>query len=134
MQWLLVIVLSLHVLAAVFWAGSTFAVARSQGAGAETLFRPQMGAATIAIICGGYLWHVLHEGSFGLTEKILGVAALSGLLALIFQAAIAGPALGALRRQEADIASARKRIAVAYRAASALLAVAVIGMAAARYA
>ena len=134
MQWLIVIVLSLHVLAAVFWAGSTFAVARTGGAGAESLFRPQMGAATVAIICGGYLWHVLHEGSFGVTEKILGTAAVSGLVALILQAAIAGPALGALRRQGADTASARKRIAIAYRAASALLAVAVIGMVAARYA
>ena len=60
---LIVIALSLHLLASIFWAGSTFTLARSGGQGAEALFRPQMGAATVAVLAGIYLWSQLHAGS-----------------------------------------------------------------------
>lgn len=53
MQTALVIALSLHVLSSVFWAGSSFALARTGGAGGEQLVFPQLGAATIAILTGG---------------------------------------------------------------------------------
>ena len=53
MQIALVIALSLHVLSSVFWAGSSFTLARTGGLGGEKLFRPQMGAALVAILTGG---------------------------------------------------------------------------------
>ena len=71
MQTALVIALSLHVLSSVFWAGSSFALARTGGAGGEQLVFPQLGAATIAILTGGYLGHLVHAGSFGTTEQVL---------------------------------------------------------------
>src|ERR1700732_3465775 len=84
MQIYLIIATALHVLAAVFWAGSTFVLARSAALGAEKLWRPQLGAATVSILSGGYLWSVLHRGQFGDSEKIL--------------AAGTGDALGGVRR------------------------------------
>ncbi|MHC2673783.1 hypothetical protein ACVI1J_005946 [Bradyrhizobium diazoefficiens] len=57
MQTALVIALSLHVLSSVFWAGSSFALARTGAAGGEQLVGPQLGAAMIAILTGGYLGH-----------------------------------------------------------------------------
>jgi hypothetical protein len=133
-QWIMVAVLSIHVLTAVFWAGSTFVVARTNGLGADLLFRPQMAAATVAVLSGGYLWNLLHEGSFGLTEKILAGAAASAIVAMVVQGWLIGRSLVALRRQAVDQTALRSRIAFAYRAAAFLLAVTVVGMAAARYA
>ncbi len=50
MQTALIIALSLHVLSSVFWAGSSFALARTGGLGGEKLLFPQIGAATVAIL------------------------------------------------------------------------------------
>ena len=44
MQTVLVVVLGLHGLAGVFWAGATFVLARIGGAGADRLFAPMTGA------------------------------------------------------------------------------------------
>ncbi len=60
MQIALIIALSLHILSSVFWAGTSFTLARTGGVGGELLFRPQMGAATIAVLSGGYLGHLAH--------------------------------------------------------------------------
>src|SRR5258708_567185 len=70
MQIALIIVLSLHVLSSVFWAGSSFTLARTGGVGGELLFRPQMGAAVIAILTGGYLGHLVHEATFGMADEM----------------------------------------------------------------
>ena len=48
MQVTLILTLVLHVLSGVFWAGTTFALARTGGNDAKQLFGPQMGAATVA--------------------------------------------------------------------------------------
>jgi hypothetical protein len=133
MQWVLAIALSIHVLAAMFWAGSTFALARTGGRTAETLFLPQMAAAVVAMISGGYLWRLLHEGSFGLTEEILSGAAAAAIVALVIQGWAVGRNLAALRRQEVSEAAARARIALAYRGAAFFLALTAIGMTSARY-
>ncbi|MGL3211025.1 hypothetical protein [Bradyrhizobium sp. BR 1433] len=71
MQTVLIIALSLHVLSSVFWAGSSFTLARTGGLGGEKLLFPQIGAATVAIVTGATLWRLVHEGSFGLSEQIL---------------------------------------------------------------
>src|SRR5258708_32477858 len=70
MQFILAATLSLHVLASVFWAGTSFTLARLGGAGGEKLFRPQMGAAVVVVLSGGLLWHLAHEGPFGTTEQL----------------------------------------------------------------
>ena len=134
MQLALVIAISVHILAATFWAGSTFALARVAGAGSEKLFFPQVAAALFAMVAGGYLWHTLHEGSLGTTETLLATGALAAVLALAIQVAVVGGALRRLRKGDSDNPSARSRIAIAHRAAAILLALAAVTMAASRYA
>src|SRR5260370_31371757 len=93
MQIALIIALSLHILSSVFWAGTSFALARTGGVGGEQLFRPQMGAAVIAVLTGGYLGHLVHARAFGTAEQILAVGALCALVAAGVQGAIGGPAI-----------------------------------------
>jgi hypothetical protein len=133
MQIALIIALSLHVLSSVFWAGSSFTLARTGGIGGEQLFRPQMGAAVVAIVTGGYLGHLAHAGAFGPAERILFAGALCALLAASVQAAIGGRAIRSLHSGTTDEASARSRVATAQRLAAALLAVTAVCMGAARY-
>ena len=133
MQIALVITLSLHVLSTVFWAGTSFALARTGGAGGEQLFRPQMGAAVVAVLTGGYLGHLAHAGTFGTTEQVLAIGALTALIAAGVQGAIGGRAIRSLRVGKTDEAVARSRIAAAQRIAAVLLAVAAVCMGAARY-
>ncbi len=108
-------------------------MARTGGAGGEQLFRPQMGAAVIAVLSGFYLAHLVHSGTFGTTEQVLAVGALAALIAAGVQGAIGGRAIRSLRNGKADEAGARSRIATAQRVAAALLAVTAVCMAAARY-
>src|SRR3981081_251752 len=110
MQIALIIALSLHILSTVFWAGTTFTLARIGGVGGEQLFRPQMGAAVVAVLTGGYLGHLVHAGAFGTAEQIPAVGALSALAA-----------------------AARAGVAKAQRIAAGLLAVTAVCMGAARY-
>ena len=133
MQIALIIALSLHILSSVFWAGTSFTLARTGGVGGEALFRPQMGAAVIAVLTGGYLGHLVHAGGFGTAEQILGFGALAALVAAGVQGAIGGRAIRSLRNGKADEAGARSRIATAQRVAAALLAVTAVCMGAARY-
>src|SRR5437660_12767972 len=62
MQITLIVALVLHVLSGVFWAGTTFALARTGGNQADRFFRPQMGAAAVVAVTGGLLWFLLHHG------------------------------------------------------------------------
>ena len=134
MQIALIIALSLHVLSSVFWAGSSFALARTGGAGGEKLFRPQMGASGLAILSGGILGHLAHAGSFGTAEQVLAVGALAALVAAGVQGVIGGRAVRSLRSGTTEEASARSRFATAQRIAAGLLAVTAVCMGAARYA
>ena len=133
MQIALIIALSLHVLSTVFWAGTSFALARTGGVGGEQLFRPQMAAAVIAVLTGGYLGHLVHAGTFGTTEQVLAIGALAALVAAGVQGAIGGRAIRSLRVGKTEEAVARSRIATAQRIAAVLLAVAAVCMGAARY-
>ncbi|MGO4700648.1 hypothetical protein [Dyella sp. 2RAB6] len=132
MYYVLVIAIALHVLSAVFWAGSTAALARTGGSEARRLFRPQMGAAMVAILTGGYLWHVMHQAAVGPMERSLMIGALSALVALLVQVAVVG---GALRKAQVDggMAALPARVAIAHRIAAGLLMIAVVTMAVARY-
>lgn len=132
MQTALVIALSLHVLSSVFWAGSSFALARTGGAGGEQLVFPQLGAAMIAILTGAYLGHLVHAGSFGTAEQVLAVGAVCALIAAGVQAAIGPRALLNLRRGASQPADTRSRIATAQRVAAGLLGITALCMGAAR--
>ncbi|MGR4863319.1 hypothetical protein [Caulobacter sp. LARHSG274] len=135
MPWAIILALSIHVLAAIFWAGTTFTLARTGGGLAGPLFRPQMGAAALAVLSGAYLWFGLHhEGAGGPAERVLEVAALCALLAAGLQAVIVGRALAALGKNPADDNPARARLALGHRLAAILLALTAIGMVTARYA
>lgn len=111
----IIILIALHALSGTFWVGSTFALARQGGAGSEALFRPQMGAAVVAVLTGAGLWHLLHSAGFGPMEKVLVTGALAAIAAAGVQGAL------------------KKKPAVAQRIAAVLLAITVVCMVTARY-
>jgi hypothetical protein len=134
MQILLMVVIALHVLSGVFWAGSTFVLARSAGNGAELLAYPQVAAATVAVLAGIVLWGLTHRYGFGTTEHILGLGAGCAIAA----AGVQGRALAVVRNlraaSEDETSRLRTRIAIAQRIAAVLLSITVVCMAVARYA
>src|ERR1700759_5210761 len=87
MQLVIIVLIGLHILGGVFWAGSTFGIVRSGGAGIDKLFGPQMGAATITVLAGGGLWGMLHGGAHGPMEHTLALGALCAVVAAGFQGA-----------------------------------------------
>ncbi len=115
MQILIIVVIAIHLLAGVYWAGSTFVLALAGGRGAESLFRSQMIAAVVAVIAGVILWTVLIGSARGPTETSLSVGAACAVAAAGFQ--------GAWRKEPAR----------AQRIAAILLAITVVSMAVARY-
>jgi len=135
MRTTLIVTLVLHVLSGVFWAGTTFALARTAGNQAELFFRPQMGAAAVAVATGGLLWFLLHSGPLGMQGHILALGALCALLAVGVQGVMGAPVLGKLSALgESEESRLRHRVATAQRVAAALLMITVTCMAAARYA
>lgn len=116
MHVVLMVLIGLHILAGVFWAGSTFTIVRSAGAGASTLFGPQMGAATLTILAGVGLWGILHRGPQGPMEHTLALGALCAIAAAGVQGA-----------------THKKNPVKGQRIAAGLLLVSVICMAIARY-
>lgn len=133
MQLQLTIALCLHIAAAAYWAGSTFVLARLGIEAGGPLVRAQLAAAIVTIASGGFLWHALHEGGLGKTETTLGVGAVAAMLALVLQASLVWPVMGAARRGTAVNASAHVRARLANRAAALLLLVATLSMAGARF-
>jgi uncharacterized membrane protein len=133
MLYVLMAVLSLHVLSAFFWAGTSFTLARTGGLGGIKLFRPQMGAATMAVLSGMYLWSQLHAGGFGTAERVLAIGAGCAVIAAAIQGRFGGMALGDLRRGTATEAQIQPRIAMGQRIATPLLAVTLLCMVLSRY-
>ena len=124
----------LHVLAGVFWAGSTMGLAAAHTVSKGRLFFSQMAAALIAIFAGAYLWHTLHEGVFETAERYLALGAICAILALVFQVILAGPAVLKLQSGIGSADRLHTRSLIAHRVAAALLAITAICMAASRYA
>lgn len=114
--------LVVHVLAATFWAGTTFAMARTAGQGSAQLFGPQMGAAAAAILAGALLWTLMFGANPG--SMALGVGAAAAIGAVLVQAVI----IGRVRRGLPAEPSALARAALAHRIASGLLAVCIACM------
>jgi uncharacterized membrane protein len=133
MQTVLIIALSLHVLAAVFWAGGTFVLARLGGLGGPRLRGPMLGAAIVTILTGGYLWHAVHGAAFGTPEKVLAVGIVCALLAFVVTVGVGARTRWQLARQTLPEAAAQARMALVARLAAGLLVITVICMAAARY-
>ena len=135
MQTTLIVTLMLHVLSGVFWAGTTFALARTAGNQAALFFRPQMGAAAVAVVTGGVLWFLLHHGPPGMQGHILAIGSLCALLAVGVQGVVGAPALRKLSGfSESEDSRLRHRVVTSQRTAAALLMITVTCMAAARYA
>jgi hypothetical protein len=137
MQAIVIIALVLHV-SGVFWAGSTFALARMGGNQAREFLRPQLGAAATAIVTGALLWYLLHRGSEGTSERVLATGAIFALIAAGIQAGtgltgrqIVSQALAGVG--ELDATPGQNRILIGQRIAAGCLLVTVICMAAARY-
>ena len=116
MQLIIILLFAVHALPGVFWAGSTFVMARAEGESATRLFRSQMGAATLTILAGMGLWATLHRGAHGPTETTLALGATCAILAAGVQ--------GALRKSSP---------ALSQRLAAGLLAITVVCMVIARY-
>jgi hypothetical protein len=127
----LMIAISIHVLAAIFWAGSTMGAAITKVIN-RRLFIAQMVAALTVIAAGTYLWTKLHGGEQGPAERGLDVGAGCAILALLIQAIIVGPMV---MRRDGPVTElmTRSRGMLAYRAATGLLVVAAISMAVERY-
>jgi hypothetical protein len=134
MQITFIVTQVLHVLSGVFWAGSTFALARTGAAHAEQLFRPQLGAAAVAVVTGGLLWQFLHPASFGTQEQVLALGALCAVTAAGVQSVMCGSALRQFSSAgDVNAAPLQARIAISQRIAAGLLMLTVICMAASRY-
>ena len=131
MQILIILALSLHVIAAIFWMATTGMLARSGGMGAEALFPRQMIAVVLVVLTGGYLWSQLHTGGFGTYEQVLAAGVVCAILAAGIQAMGVGVSIRALKGEHG--AAARKRIAGIHRIAAPLLGICLLCMVLARY-
>jgi hypothetical protein len=131
----LIVTLVLHFLSGVFWAGTTFALARTGANQTDQFFRPQMGAAVIVVATGGLLWYLVHPGSFGTTEQILAVGVFCAFVAAGVQGVSGGLALRKLYiADEFEASRLRHRVATGQRVAATFLMLTVTCMAVARYA
>jgi hypothetical protein len=131
----LIVTLVLHILSGVFWAGTTFALARTGANQTDQFFRPQMGAAVIVVATGGLLWYLVHPGSFGTTEQILAVGVFCAFVAAGVQGMSGGSALRKLSiADESEASRLRHRVATGQRVAALFLMITVTCMAVARYA
>jgi hypothetical protein len=126
-QVILMFTVALHVLSGIFWAGSTFVLARIGGA--EQVARPQMGAAALAALTGGILWNLVHGRSFQLQEQLLALGALCAIVA----AGVQGASAARIRLAHSSSAPWGGSLMLPHRVAAALLAITVICMASARY-
>jgi hypothetical protein len=103
-----ILILGLHMAAAVFWLFSSVILGWGQPATASVrLFRPQMAAATVAVFTGGGLWQMLHAGGFGWPERVLALGAILAIAAAGVQGALVG---GQVRRLKAGEAADEAKI------------------------
>jgi hypothetical protein len=123
--------IGVHVLAAIFWAGSTMGAAVTKTV-TRRLFIAQMLSAVAVIGAGTYLWTALHGGEQGPAERALDIGAGCAILALLIQASMVGPVVTRVGGPITESA-ARARCIVANRIATGLLSLAAISMALARY-
>src|SRR5262245_48736048 len=112
MQAAVIVALILHVVSGVFWAGSTFALARFSADQGREFLRPQLGAAAVAIVTGALLWYLLHRGGEGTSEHVLATGAIFALIAAVIQAVtgLTGRVLAGVNRRDGAPGSNRALI------------------------
>ena len=126
MEPFLITIIAMHVLSSVFWAGTTFVLARTGANDLARLFRPQFGAAIVAMISGALLWSFIHVGNFGNAEMLLALGAGTAVTAFVIQA------VGVLRGLRAT-GQTEPWLGLIYRISAGLLFATVFCMAVARY-
>ena len=128
MPWILVLVTVLHVLAGVFWAGTTMALARAGAESMEKLAFPQVGAAVLAILMGTTLWGLDHHEGAGMGDHILGIGALCALAALAVQVMGLGRVRALQAALETEKPLLRRGLAQRQRIAAGLLTLTIAAM------
>ncbi|MBZ9955282.1 MULTISPECIES: hypothetical protein [unclassified Mesorhizobium] len=133
MQYVYIITIGLHVMAGVFWAGTTITLARDPEIRAERFIGPQMGAAGMVFLTGALLWYFFHGAYFGPMEMVLA-------LGIVAAFAAAGVLSTMVRRTSTQLVGAdaatepalRAKMAQGERIAAWLLVLTVLCMATAR--
>src|SRR5262245_57829673 len=82
--WLLILLLALHAITAVFWAGSTFLLASGR-LDVALAARPQLGASRVAVVTGALLFWLSHSSGFGPMELALTIGAVCAIVAAVVQ-------------------------------------------------
>ena len=126
MDYVPIVLVAIHAMSGVFWAGSTGAMANLRGAMAERLFPFQMGSAAAAIVAGILLFAFYRGFSGSTSDWILIVGIVAAIVAVVVQGALIGPV-----RNAGD--AARARMALANRIAAGLLMLTVVTMVVAKY-
>jgi hypothetical protein len=126
-----IVILGLHMAAAVFWLFSSVILGWGQPATASVrLFRSQMVAATVAVFTGGGLWQMLHAGGFGWPERVLALGAVLAIAAAGVQGALVG---GQVRRMRSGEGGDARKVLLGQRITTGLLAVVFLCMVLERY-
>ena len=126
MDYVPIILVAIHAMSGVFWAGSTGAMANLKGALAEKIIPFQMGSAGAAILAGILLFAFYRGFSGSTSDWILITGIIAAIIALIVQVAFIAPAQGS-----GEVA--RPRMALANRIAAGLLPLTVATMVIAKY-
>jgi hypothetical protein len=108
--------LSLHVLVAIFWAGSTFSLARLAGLGGEKFVFPQLGRRDLGHTERRlFVW---HDACRSLAEQVLVAGVICAVVPLIIQGVIGIPTLRRFQSGRLDVEDVRARVGKAQRAAA----------------
>jgi hypothetical protein len=133
MQYVYIVVLGLHVMAGVFWAGTTITLARDPDIRAERFIQPQMGAAGMVFLTGALLWYFFHGAYFGSMERVLALGIVTAFAAAGVLSALVRPASRQLAGADAATeALLRAKMTRGERIAAWLLVITVLCMAVAR--
>ena len=129
MQWIVIVLIVLHVVTGVFWAGTSFVLARTGGLLVEKLAFPQFGAG-VATLCMGLATWLLALRGLPPTPgfHVLGMGAACAVLALIVQAS-ALPAVKTLKVAQGGPSPLQRRVLISQRVAAGLLLLTVLAMA-----
>lgn len=118
----LILLIGLHLVAAVFWLFSCAVLGwGGQPGAARTMFRPQMIAAIVAMFTGGGLWQLLHAGGFGPHEMVLALGALLAIVTTGVQGAMVGGPVRRLKTGAGAEGELLARIVLGERIATGLL-------------
>jgi len=134
MTYLIIALLTIHVLAGVFWVGATAAMANLAGPEAARLFPAQMGSATLTVLTGLALWGLVIGGGFGAHAMILTIGIITAIIAAGVQGSMVGRGRRALASASAEgQAEIVARMATGNRIAAGLLMITVASMIIARF-